>query len=111
MLITLVAAAVTAHFARHAATEAAVKAALFGGLVAIVPTAYMGLRVYLRRNGNEPKDVLGSFYRGEMGKFALTAVLFFIGVKVFGTQFLPLLVTYMACLVAYPAVMVAARID
>lgn len=111
LLVTLASAAITAWVAEATNMKAATKAAMFGGLIAIVPTAYMGLRVYLRRNGDEPKDVLGSFYRGEMGKFALTAVMFFIGVKVFGTQFLPLLVTYMACLVAYPAVLVVARID
>ncbi|MGQ0697187.1 MAG: ATP synthase subunit I [Panacagrimonas sp.] len=107
LLITLIAASIVGLLAEMAA----VKASLYGGLIAIVPTAYMGLRVYLRRNSDEPKDVLGSFYRGEIGKFALTALMFFFGVKMFGTQFLPLLATYMVCLIAYPAVMVAARID
>lgn len=107
LLITLMAALIVGFLAG----VAAVPASLYGGLVAIVPTAYFGLRVYLRRNSNEPKDVLGSFYRGEIGKFALTALMFFFGVKMFGTQFLPLLTTYVACLIAYPAVLLAARID
>lgn len=107
LLITLIAALIVGIFAG----AAAVKASVYGGFIAIVPTAYFAVRVYLRRNGNEPKDVVGSFYRGEIGKFALTALMFFFGVKMFGAQFLPLLATYMVCLVAYPAVMVAARID
>lgn len=89
----------------------ALYAALYGGFTAIVPTAYFALRVYLRRPSNAPRDVVGSFYRGEIGKFALTALLFVGGVKLHAEHFLPLLCTYMACLIAYPAVMLAARID
>lgn len=111
LTISLIAAAIVGLIAETSTVEVAVKASLFGGLIAIVPTAYFAVRVYLGRNGNEPKDVVGSFYRGEIGKFALTALMFFIGVKMFGTQFLPLLATYVACLIAYPAVLVAARID
>lgn len=106
-LISLIAALIVVLFAE----STAYKAALYGGFVAIAPTAYFALRVYLRRPGDAPKDVVGSFYRGEIGKFALTALLFFGGVKLFGSQFLPLLSTYIACLLAYPAVMLAARID
>lgn len=107
LFITLMSALVVGLFAE----AAAVKASIYGGFIAIVPTAYFAVRVYLRRNGDAPRDVVGSFYRGEIGKFALTALMFFFGVKLFGTQFLPLLGTYVACLVAYPAVLLAARID
>ncbi|MGB0956400.1 MAG: ATP synthase subunit I [Panacagrimonas sp.] len=79
-------------------------AALYGGMVAIVPTAYFAFRVYLRRNSDAPRDVVGSFYRGEIGKFALTALLFALGVQWFAEQFLALICAYMACLAAYPAV-------
>lgn len=106
-LISLTASVIVVFFAEPRAA----KAALYGGLVAIVPTAYFALRVYLRRPGKEPRDVVGSFYRGEIGKFALTALLFFGGVKMFGDHFLPLLCTYVACLAAYPVVMLVARID
>lgn len=111
LLITLMAALIVGIITEGSTVRVAVKASVYGGLVAIVPTAYLAFRVYLGRNGNEPKDLLGSFYRGEIGKFALTALMFFFGVKLFGAQFLPLLCTYVVCLAAYPAVMVAARID
>jgi len=107
LLITLTAAVIVGFIAE----TAAIKASIYGGFVAIVPTVYFAVRVYLRRPGSEPKDVVGSFYRGEIGKFALTALMFFFGVKLFRTQFLPLLPTYVACLTAYPAVLLAARID
>jgi ATP synthase protein I len=86
-------------------------AAAYGGLVAIVPTLYFALRVYARRRSNEPRDIVGSFYRGEIGKMALTALMFFFGVVGFGEQFLALLCAYVACLAAYPAVWLLARID
>lgn len=106
-IISLMAALAVVFFAEPGAAMAA----LYGGFVAIVPTAYFALRIYLRRPGNEPSDVVGSFYRGEMGKFALTALMFFFGVARFGDHFLPLLCTYVACLAAYPAVLLVARID
>lgn len=89
----------------------AAKAALYGGCVAIVPTLYLAARVYFRGQDRKPEDVAGSFYRGEAGKFVLTALMFIGGVRLFGDQFLPLLVTYAACIIAYPAVMLTARID
>lgn len=86
-------------------------AALFGGVVAIAPNVYFALRVYARRQSAEPNEVVGRFYRAEVGRFALTAVLFFVGVSMFARQFLPLICTYMACLAAYWVVMAVARID
>ena len=74
------------------------RAALFGGLVAVAPVAYFGLRVFLRRGGLGAGDVLGAFYRAEAGKLALTAGLFVIGAKLFGAHFAPLMFTFMACL-------------
>jgi ATP synthase protein I len=73
-------------------------AALFGGLVAIVPGVYFAVRVYLRRRGNGAAEVLGAFYRAEVGKLVLTAVLFWIGARLFGPQFAPLILTCTACL-------------
>ncbi len=89
----------------------AAKAALYGGCVAILPTLYLALRVYFRGEDRRPEDVPGSFYRGEAGKFVLTALMFLFGVQFFGEHFLPLLCTYMACIAAFPVVMLTARID
>lgn len=76
-------------------------AAVYGGLVAVIPTAWFAYRVFGRAAQEDPKQVLGAFYQGEIGKFALTAVLFGMGAVLFAKQFLALLMTYVACLLAY----------
>jgi F0F1-type ATP synthase assembly protein I len=43
----------------------------------------------------------GAVYRGEIGKIALTALLFVFGISVFAKQFLALILTFMACQLAY----------
>jgi ATP synthase protein I len=75
-------------------------AAVYGGLVAIIPTAWFAFRVFGRR-AQDPREMLGAFYQGEIGKFALTALLFGLGAVLFAKQFLALMVTYAACLLAY----------
>lgn len=75
-------------------------AAVYGGLVALIPTAWFAFRVFGRK-AQDPRQMLGAFYQGEIGKFALTALLFGLGAKLFAQQFLALLVTYVACLLAY----------
>lgn len=76
-------------------------AAIYGGLVALIPTAYFGLRVFARGTARTPQETMGALYRGEAGKFALTALLFGLGAVLFARQFLPLIATYAACLLAY----------
>ena len=76
-------------------------AALYGGLVALIPTAYFAYRVFARRKTQDPGQMLAAFYLGEFGKLGLTAVLFWLGVALFAKQFLALMVTYAACLLAY----------
>ncbi|WP_051748798.1 ATP synthase subunit I [Nevskia soli] len=76
-------------------------AALYGGLVAVIPTAYFAYRVFARRRTQDPGQMLGAFYLGEFGKLGLTAVMFWLGVGLFAKQFLALMVTYAACLLAY----------
>lgn len=76
-------------------------AALYGGLVAVIPTAYFAYRVFARRRTQDPGQMLGAFYLGEFGKLGLTAVMFWLGVGLFAKQFLALMVTYTACLLAY----------
>ena len=76
-------------------------AALYGGLVALLPTAYFAYRVFAKRRTQDPGLMLGAFYLGELGKIGLTALLFWLGVVLFAKQFLALMVTYAACLLAY----------
>jgi ATP synthase protein I len=80
-------------------------AAVYGGLVAVIPTAYFGFRVFARGSTQTPQEMMGAIYRGEIGKLALTALLFGLGVVLFARQFLPLIATYAVCLLAYWLVM------
>jgi len=75
-------------------------AAVYGGLGGLIPTAWFAIRVFGRRP-RDPRQMVGAFYQGEIGKFALTALLFGLGARLFAQQFLALLVTYAACLLAY----------
>lgn len=94
MITALVATAVVGWFWGGAAALAA----LFGGIVAIVPAAYFAAKVRLRAKSSKPADVLGAFYRAEFGKLVLTALLFWIGALMFGAHFAPLMLTCIACL-------------
>jgi ATP synthase protein I len=73
--------------------------ALFGGLAVILPTVYFAARVRLRGGGGATAaEVLGAFYRAEVGKLILTGILFWIGALLFGRNFAPLMLTCIACL-------------
>ena len=78
--------------------KAAAAAALFGGAIAIVPTIYFAVRVFSRGRRAGAADVLGAFYRAEVGKLILTALLFWIGAIVFSDHFAALMSTCIACL-------------
>ena len=79
-------------------------AALYGGLVAVMSSAYFALHALIRSEGKAPAQVVGAFYRGEVGKFVLTAALFAIGAKLFAQEFLFLMLTFVVCqLVYWPA--------
>ena len=85
-------------------------AALFGAVVVALPNVYFALRFYLRNKGADAQTVLGAMYRAEVGKLLLTGVLFFVAVRVFPTQFAPLILCSIACLLV-PWLMLLARID
>ena len=76
-------------------------AALYGALTAILPTLYFAFRLFVRSPQAAPAEVVGAAFRGEIGKLVMTAVLFWLGVAMFAPQFLALLATYAACLLAY----------
>lgn len=89
-------------------SDAAV-AALFGGMIAVVPALFFAVRVWLRRGASEAKDILGMFYQAELGKLLLTAFLFFIGARLFGKHFAPLMLTCVACLAMNWVMLAVAR--
>jgi ATP synthase protein I len=77
--------------------KAAGAAALFGGVAVVLPAAYFAAKIGRSSNATAP-EVLGAFYRAEVGKLILTAVLFWIGAKWFGQHFAPLILASIACL-------------
>jgi ATP synthase protein I len=77
---------------------AAALAACFGGVVVIAPTIYFAAKVGMRAGRSNAAEVLGAFYRAEVGKLILTALLFWIGALLFGSHFAPLMITCIACL-------------
>lgn len=86
-------------------------AAFYGGSIAWIPASYMAIRMFAGAARKSPQEVVGAMFRGEIGKFALTAVMFAIGVKLFATQFLVLLAAYVTCLLAYWVVMARASFE
>jgi F0F1-type ATP synthase assembly protein I len=77
--------------------EGAALAALFGGFVVVLPTLYFAAKVSLA-GATTAAEVLGTFYRAEVVKLILTALLFWVGAKWFGQHFAPLILTSIACL-------------
>lgn len=47
-----------------------------GGLVCLVPNGYFAVRVFQHRGARAAQKIVRSFYAGEAGKLALTALLF-----------------------------------
>lgn len=76
-------------------------AAMAGALIAVVPGFYFAIRALRSTPEATPKQVVNAFYKGEFGKFALTALGFAGAVILLPEQFLPMILTYMACLAAY----------
>lgn len=91
--------------------RAAAVAALFGGVVAVAPSAWFTIAVYLRADRFEPAQILGAIYRAEMGKLILTGALFWVGALLFGNHFAPLIITCMACLSMNWVMLAVAKID
>jgi len=76
-------------------------AAIAGGLIAILPGAYLAVRVLSVPADAEPKRLLVAFYRGEALKFGLTVVLFILALQWFGDVFGPLITTYILAILMY----------
>ncbi len=54
----------------------AAKSALIGGLISVLPNAYFARLAFRHRGARAAPAVAQSFYRGEAGKFVMTATLF-----------------------------------
>ncbi len=61
-------------------------AALAGGLIQIIPSAYFSLLAFRYRGARASYLIVQSFYRGEVGKYVMTLVGFAVLFSVFGKQ-------------------------
>ncbi len=59
-----------------AAGRTAAWSALLGGLICVIPNAFMGLRIVAGGATNDPRRMLTASYVGMAGKLALTAAMF-----------------------------------
>ncbi|HXH04656.1 MAG TPA: ATP synthase subunit I [Candidatus Competibacteraceae bacterium] len=75
--------------------------AAMGGGINIIVTAYFASRVFSVGPGASAARVARAFYVGEVVKLVLTALLFTLALVWLKAQFLPLILTYMATLLAY----------
>ncbi|WP_240481067.1 ATP synthase subunit I [Ectothiorhodospira sp. BSL-9] len=76
-------------------------AALVGGLISFISTAYFAFRVFSGRRGRPAKTIVRSFYVGETQKIFLTVALFVVAIVWLEVEFLPMFLTYMAGLMAF----------
>ena len=76
-------------------------AGVIGGGIGIVLTAVAALRMVVVGSDAEPSQMVMAFYRGMAMKLVLAVVLFAIVAKWFAGFFVPVLIGYMATLVAY----------
>lgn len=97
LAVTLLAAAVAAGVAdRHAAWSA-----LSGGLINVVASLCMAVRLFGGGLAARPSQWFGGFLVGEALKFAITLGLFIVAIVVLRAAFLPLMLTYIATYLAY----------
>ena len=73
------------------------KFAFLGGLIGVIPNAYLGVRL-IRSFKLEAKKFINSFYANESIKLFITAVLFFLVFKMPDMKLLPLLTCYVSTL-------------
>ena len=52
--------------------------ALTGGLICVLPNAFLALRLLVPRSDPGPKALLRAAYAGELGKLALTVIMFIV---------------------------------
>lgn len=81
--------------------RAAALAGLAGGGIGIVLTAVAALRIVATGSNAEPAQMVMAFYRAMAMKLLLAVVLFVIVAKWFAGFFVPVLIGYLATVVAY----------
>lgn len=83
-------------------SQTAALAALCGAATAVLPALYMRWRMLQAiRLANEPTKLVGTVYRGQFGKFAMTCALFALCMARFPTEFMAVMSTFIACVLGY----------
>jgi ATP synthase protein I len=75
-------------------------AALVGGMIGAALTIYAAAKTF-SSSARHPHQAVSNFYRAEVRKFILAAVLFAVAVRIFGDNFAPVIVTFVLTLAVY----------
>lgn len=79
----------------------AAQAAVIGVVAAVAPPIFFARRALRRDADATPQDILGTVYKGEVGKIVLAAALFGVGVAFYAQHVVSLLLPYIGCVVSY----------
>ena len=97
LAVTVLVAAMAAGIAgRHAAWSA-----LVGGLINVLASLYLAVKLFGRGLAAGPSQWFGRFLIGEALKFGITIGLFIVAIVVLKAAFLPLMLAYIATYLAY----------
>ncbi len=97
LAMTVLAAVVAAGIAGpHAAWSA-----FLGGLINVVASFYLAVKLFTGGLAAAPQQWFGRFLAGEALKFVITVALFILAIVVLKAAFLPLILAYIATYVAY----------
>lgn len=99
--LQVVTALVVAALALLVGGTATGAAALMGGLIGTGANAVLAAWVFAGKTERDPQMFLLRMMLGEMSKFAVAAVLFIVAFAKFKVAFGPLMMGYLAVLVAY----------
>ena len=102
--VLLVQSAITLLAGLIAAVSAGIEAgwaALMGGGICLIVTAYFARKVFAARPGSSADRVARAFYLGEVVKWVLTGGLFAVALVGMKAPFLPLILGYTATQLGY----------
>ena len=79
----------------------ALVSSMVGGLISIIPNTIFVLMTHRHGGAQSAKKIINAYYLGETVKLLSTAALFALAFIFLPLKVLPLLLTYIACLLAY----------
>jgi ATP synthase protein I len=74
---------------------------LWGGFTCVLPNAYFAYKLFRRTGAKTSRQIVTSFYLGEVVKFILTVILFTIAFKFFNVNKLALFIGYIVAQIAF----------